>query len=57
MYAPKSENFNPLYSDGFKFSHAKYVIALLGVQNMVYSKTCLKRPLKNKQNKVLNGKW
>ena len=22
-----------------------------------YSKTCLKRPLKNRQNKGLNGKW
>ena len=23
----------------------------------VYSKTCLKRPLKNRQNKDLNGEW
>ena len=25
--------------------------------NTVYSKTCLKRPLKNRQNKDLNDKW
>ena len=24
---------------------------------IAYSKTCLKRPLKNRQNKGLNGKW
>ena len=24
---------------------------------MIYSKTCLKRPLKNRQDKCLNGKW
>ena len=26
-------------------------------QNSEYSKTCLKRPLKNRHNKGLNGKW
>ena len=27
------------------------------VKKLVYSKTCVKRPLKNKQNKDLNDKW
>ena len=26
-------------------------------QNVLYSKTCLKQPLKNRQNKGLKGKW
>ena len=25
--------------------------------NLYYSKTCIKRPLKNRQNKGLNDKW
>ena len=25
--------------------------------SITYTKTCLKRPLKNSQNKGLNGKW
>ena len=24
---------------------------------LMYNKTCLKQPLKNRQNKDLNGKW
>ena len=27
------------------------------VSIMIYSKTCLKQPLKNRQNKDLNDKW
>ena len=27
------------------------------LQNIQYSKTCVKRPLKNKQNKGLNDNW
>ena len=26
-------------------------------KELSYSKTCLKRPLKNRQNKALNNKW
>ena len=25
--------------------------------NLIYSKSCVKRPLKNRQNKDLNDKW
>ena len=38
---------NPLYDE----CHPK-VHTLL-----IYSKTCLKQPLKNRQNKGLDGKW
>ena len=36
----------------------KYRLEKLAEANrLVYSKTCLKRPLKNRQNKDLNDKW
>ena len=31
--------------------------SLEGKECIEYSKTCLKRPLKNRQNKCLNDKW
>ena len=33
------------------------VKSLVITQIWIYSKTCLKRPLKNRQNKDLNDKW
>ena len=27
------------------------------LEHFLYSKTCLKQPLKNRQNKDINGKW
>ena len=39
------------------FSKDKGKLIVLYERQDVYSKTCLKRPLKNRQNKDLNGKW
>ena len=30
---------------------------LHGIRKVIYIKTCLKRPLKNRRNKDLNDKW
>ena len=32
-------------------------ISEVKIKTSIYSKTCLKRPLKNRQNKVLKDKW
>ena len=34
-----------------------YVISAASMKKVNYSKTCVKRPLKNRQNKDLNDKW
>ena len=42
----------------WKLIEGKIPVNLSGVGlNAVYSKTCVKRPLKNRQNKDLNNNW
>ena len=45
-----------MYMQGYVITLQKYVIHWL-VYQFKYSKTCLKQPLKNRQNKGLKDKW
>ena len=53
-----SDVYNPVYEDKTEYREPNIPpTATLLLKVWQYRKTCLKRPLKNKQNKDLNGKW
>ena len=41
----------------FKAIREIEILAKISEFTVAYSKTCLKRPLENRQNKALNGRW
>ena len=48
--------FNPLLGETYECDRSED-LGWKSVAEQVYSKTCLKRPLKNRQNKGLKDKW
>ena len=42
---------------GFTEGVIPFTLSIISLWKMCYSKTCLKRPLKNRQNKGLKDKW
>ena len=53
----KKRDLFPMKEMDLKFNKIVNFLPIDSLTKMVYCKTCVKRPLKNRQNKDLNNNW